>query len=333
MNTIEVSIIVPAYNAENTIPDTLTSLINQDYPPENYEIIVVDDGSTDNTFNVAKSFEKNYRGILLKVLKKENGGKGSAQNYGVQNSLGRYILTIDADSIAPSNWIKNMVKSLKKCDVVSGIYYAYNPTFITEKMQNALFIANFRYSSMSVVASGTNFGFRREVFYRIGGFNEKTPSTTFDFIERAKKVGFKFCVNRESYVHTRVHKDVIKLVKQLLRWRENPLRLYRSEKKILYLFPFLYNSFMSLLLPTSITLSIAYGNLSILFIGLLFLFILTFFQYSLRLLRLLENSENTWVFYLIVYVLFEAFIMKPLYLPYWAYRFFKPRTMGSFRGR
>ncbi|MFA4702005.1 glycosyltransferase [Pyrococcus kukulkanii] len=329
---VEVSIVIPAYNSENTLWDTLNSLLAQNYPKDKYEIIVVDDGSTDSTYHIANQFKMRYKNnIRIRVFtKNENQGKGSAQNFGVNVSNGNYILTIDSDSIAPPNWIQTMVSSLKTCDVVSGVYYAYNPSNIIEKMQNALFISKFKYSKNPMVIAGTNFGFKKSVFYEIGGFNEKTPSTTFDFVIRAKQKGFKFCVNKDSYVYTRVHNNLISLIVQLLRWRENPLKLYFYERKIQHLVPFIFNFTMSLILPLSIIFGILHDT-TMLLVGLLILLIGTSLQHLPKFCRLLVNSEYYWGAYLLIYILFEAFIMKPLYLPYWVYRILRPRHTGSFR--
>ena len=85
------SIIVPAYNVEKYIEKCIDSILNQSY--KNYEVIVINDGSTDNTLNI---LNKKYKD-KVKIYSKENGGLSSARNYGVLKSSSKYILFVDSD--------------------------------------------------------------------------------------------------------------------------------------------------------------------------------------------------------------------------------------------
>lgn len=91
-----VSIFVPSYNEGATIEAALRSLIELDYP--RYEVIVINDGSTDDTLRRARQFEGRHAGCTVRVLDKPNGGKWSAHNLAFQRSTGELILCIDADS-------------------------------------------------------------------------------------------------------------------------------------------------------------------------------------------------------------------------------------------
>ena len=88
-----VSIVVPIYNTEQYIPKCIESLINQTY--KNLEIILVDDGSTDNSFNICEKYQKEDERI--KLFHKENGGVSSARNYGIKKATGKYICFCDSD--------------------------------------------------------------------------------------------------------------------------------------------------------------------------------------------------------------------------------------------
>jgi len=99
-----ISIIIPAYNEEKVIARTIESTMEIDYPHK--EIIVVDDGSKDNTLLIAKR----YQSDMVKVLHKENGGKASALNYGLTFARGEYIAVLDADTIAGKNSLKEVAK-------------------------------------------------------------------------------------------------------------------------------------------------------------------------------------------------------------------------------
>ena len=91
------SIIVPVYNVELYLEDCLNSLLNQDF--DDYEIILVNDGSTDGSQNICENYGKRYQKI--KYYKKENGGLSDTRNYGLDRAIGEYIIFVDSD-----DWIK-----------------------------------------------------------------------------------------------------------------------------------------------------------------------------------------------------------------------------------
>ena len=91
-----VSIIVPAYNEGEVIQGAIRSLFSLDYP--RYEILVVDDGSTDDTFLRARTFEGDHGRVSVRVIRKPNGGKSSALNAGIREARGELVLCMDGDS-------------------------------------------------------------------------------------------------------------------------------------------------------------------------------------------------------------------------------------------
>ena len=105
-----VSIIIPLYNSENYIIDTLESCTNQTY--KNIEIIVVDDGSKDGSYSMVENFCKTHPQI--KLFKQKNGGASKARNLGLKHSNGDYIMYLDADDLMTKNKIENQIKILHK---------------------------------------------------------------------------------------------------------------------------------------------------------------------------------------------------------------------------
>ena len=95
------SIIVPMYNMSKYLASCLDSLVNQNIDKAEYEIILIDDGSTDNTLDIAKEYASKYDNI--KVITKENGGVSSARNLGIDISEGEYIWFVDSDDFISSN--------------------------------------------------------------------------------------------------------------------------------------------------------------------------------------------------------------------------------------
>ena len=119
---IKVSIIVPVYNVEKYISKCLDSLVNQTL--NEIEIIVVNDGSLDNSQKIIDDYVKKYPDKIKSYIK-ENGGQGSARNYGLNKAIGEYVTFIDSDDYIDTNFAKDMYKLAKKeksqmviCDII-----------------------------------------------------------------------------------------------------------------------------------------------------------------------------------------------------------------------
>lgn len=120
-----VSVIVPAYNAEKTIIRCIDSILQQDY--EHVEIVIVNDGSKDNTLNVIqKAYGNNDR---IKCIDKVNGGVSSARNVGLKNATGQYVSFVDSDDYIDSDMISCMVSAMEKDEsdmAICGYRYENN---------------------------------------------------------------------------------------------------------------------------------------------------------------------------------------------------------------
>lgn len=104
----KVSILIPLYNSEKYISETIQSALSQTW--ENKEIIIVDDGSTDNSYSIAKSFES----TILKVYKQNNQGACVARNFAFEKSTGDYIQYLDADDLLSANKVSEQLGLLEK---------------------------------------------------------------------------------------------------------------------------------------------------------------------------------------------------------------------------
>ena len=112
-NEILVSIIVPVYNAKKYLSNTLESILKQSY--KNLEIILVNDGSTDNSKEICEHYAKIDSRIIL--LNKINGGVSSARNYGLEVAKGDYVSFIDSDDYLTVDMIETLVKDVQNTDV------------------------------------------------------------------------------------------------------------------------------------------------------------------------------------------------------------------------
>ena len=100
---MKLSIIIPAYNVQNNIHNTLFSLLNQSN--KNFEIILVNDGSTDNTLEVVERILSKNNLINYKIVNKENGGVSSARNVGILEAQGEYLYFLDGDDYVSPNMV------------------------------------------------------------------------------------------------------------------------------------------------------------------------------------------------------------------------------------
>lgn len=108
METIKFSIVIPVYNAEKYIKQCIESIINQHY--KHWELILVDDGSTDESYTICMQESENDNRIT--VLHKENGGASSARNVGIKNSTGNYLVFVDADDLVAPFWLYGYYKCI-----------------------------------------------------------------------------------------------------------------------------------------------------------------------------------------------------------------------------
>lgn len=170
--TIRYSVIIPAFNAGKTLSDTLVALKQQSISPAEYEVIVVDDGSTDETAALARRFGAN-------CISQPNRGPAAARNYGVRVARGEIILFTDADCVPDRDWIRQMTLPFRNERMV-GVKGAYRTrqTELAARFAQAEF--EDRYDLLKKVAAidmvdTYSAAFRREVFIKIGLFDESFP--------------------------------------------------------------------------------------------------------------------------------------------------------------
>lgn len=108
MLDVQVSIIIPVYNTESLISECIDSILNQSFI--NWELILVDDGSTDDSRRICELYAQNDHRI--KVLMQENQGQGAARNYGLKHIKGKYVMFVDSDDIIHKNILKDLLSAI-----------------------------------------------------------------------------------------------------------------------------------------------------------------------------------------------------------------------------
>ena len=120
---VDISLIVPVYNVENYLERCLLSVENQTF--ENFEVIIVNDGSTDGSLRVIQRFLN--RNMNFKLIDQENKGLGEARNVGIKNSCGRYVAFLDSDDFLEPNYLEKLyLSAIRTCaDIVCCNFYFY----------------------------------------------------------------------------------------------------------------------------------------------------------------------------------------------------------------
>ena len=196
------SILIPAYNEEQSISSCLNSLISVAY--DDKEIIVIDDASTDHTVQVVEEYLS--KGVIL-VRRKINGGRAAALNSGLQKATGEVIVTTDADTIVPSNWLRRFNLCFEQQGVVAvgGSYQAKNKDKLLANVTSLLdIILNvvFKKSLVPNKLSGVNSAILRKELLNLGGFNENSWwSEDSELGWKLDKIG-KVIYDRDNVVST-----------------------------------------------------------------------------------------------------------------------------------
>ncbi len=184
-----VSVIIPVLNEERVIRECLNSLVELDYPPERREILVVDNGSTDRTAEIIKTFPVRY-------LWEERRGASAARNKGIEASKGEILTFTDADCVVTTGWLREVVKAIDEEGVggVAGEVVAYPPKTPAEwyaaKVRH-LSPRKYLFRPIMPFAVFANLAFRRGVFEKIGLLDEgflRGESTDFVPVSSGKRI-------------------------------------------------------------------------------------------------------------------------------------------------
>jgi len=164
-----ISIVIPSHNSEKTIEKTIKSVLNQDYT-KRYEVLVID-SSKDRTPEIVSKYP-------VKLIRQKPKGPSAARNLGVKKAKGGIVVFIDADCIAPKNWLKNLVKSFsnKEIAAVAGGYRVKNKESLVARFANHEI--NERHERMNKLkkidfVGSFNCAYRKKIFQKFGGFDTK----------------------------------------------------------------------------------------------------------------------------------------------------------------
>lgn len=218
-----VTIIVPVWNEAKTLAGTVNSLLALDYPKENLDIIIVDDGSTDGTRHVANTFKSHSQ---VRVFHKENGGKHTAVNLALKRAKGDLIGCLDADSFVDKNALLEIVRCFEdeKIMAVTPAIRVHTPSNTLQKIQRVeynmgIFLRKM-FGSMNAihVTPGPFSIFRKKVFEDLGEYRRAHNTEDMEMALRMHKNHYPIANAYTAYVYTVTPRTVKGLYKQRLRW-------------------------------------------------------------------------------------------------------------------
>lgn len=220
---ISVSVIVPAFNEEKVITKTIDSLLLNNY--SHFDIIIIDDGSTDNTSQVVKTtYENNPK---IKLFTRKNAGKGESMNYGISHSKSEVVIIIDADTLFGTDTIRMLARHF--CDplvgAVSGNVKVWNRENMLTNFQALEYntsqnLDRRAYDSINTitVVPGAVGAWRREVILELGWFSKDTLAEDSDMTINLLRSGYSIHHEEYAYAYTEAPSDWNSFTKQRFRW-------------------------------------------------------------------------------------------------------------------
>ncbi|HUC01396.1 MAG TPA: glycosyltransferase [Candidatus Paceibacterota bacterium] len=244
----DVSIVIPAWNEEVGIVRTMRSALENSYRGS-LEVVVVNDGSTDNSDAVIRAFQKEYEASAaahpnrrLVYRYKGNGGKGSALNEGIRLSGGEIIMTIDADCYVTPTAVENFVKQFVDPKVMAAVGNVKigNTGTLIGTIQYLEFLFSFYFKKADslmntiYIIGGAAGAFRREVFEKVGLYDTGHITEDIDFSVRIQAAGMRIVYAANAIVYTEGASDIEGLMKQRLRWKRGRFRTFWEHRGLFF---------------------------------------------------------------------------------------------------
>ncbi len=287
---LDASIIICTFNGEKIIRKSIESLLNQTYPSNKFEIILIDDGSTDNTYKVAKSYP-------IKVIRhKKNAGLSIARNTGLKHAKGKVYICFDDDCFADQSWLEELLKAYSPnvagvCgqtkNSTSGIIDKYlmeighgNPSPLHNSRLNSplkrllIYIKDMYSKTTSKIKKnkfivseiwGENCSFPTDLLKKVGGWNpDLSGIEDTDLCNRIKKITKDpFICTRKAIIYHNGETSFIQLIKKPYLRKDAIVSYYHLNKKIPHLFPF---PILLIVLNSVILISLGYEWFLVIFI-------------------------------------------------------------------
>ncbi len=218
-----VTIIVPCFNEEFTVSKTIRSILSLDYPKDKLSIVVVDDGSTDNTQKTLEVFTDNPQ---VRIFSKENGGKYTALNFALTKIESDLVGCLDADSFVDKEALNKIVPKFLDSEVmaVTPSIHVDKPKTVLQRVQRIEYSWGILFRRVLAAINGLYVTpgpfsiFRTEMLKKIGGYKHAHNTEDMELALRMHKHGLKICNAQEAHVYTVAPAQLRGLYKQRVRW-------------------------------------------------------------------------------------------------------------------
>jgi len=238
-----ISIVVPAYNEGKLLESTVQSLLGMDYPK--YEIILVDDGSTDDTRSVARDLVGSYRDGRVEVflVEKANGGKSTALNAGVQVSNYDFLLNVDGDSQLSPDTLRKTIRHFvdARLGAIAGNVKVLNRNNIWTTLQALEYVEglNMARSAQSIlklvnIIPGPLGLFRKQAIMDAGWYSSDTFAEDADITLKIIRAGWRVEYEPDAKSFTEAPDRIVDLLKQRYRWTRGILQAVRKHRDLFF---------------------------------------------------------------------------------------------------
>ncbi len=226
-----VSVVVPAFNEGVVIQPALRALLQLDYP--NYEIIMIDDGSTDDTYEKALAVARESQTVNLRVVTKRNGGKAEALNTGMTLAKGEFVLNMDGDTKLSRNTLRACIKHFENPSIgaVAGNVKVLNRENVWTNIQSLEYVEGLAMArkaqsfirSVNIIPGPIGL-FRKSVLKQVGGYDHDTFAEDCDLTLKILMNGWHIAYEPSAIAWVESPSRLLDLIKQRYRWTRGILQ-------------------------------------------------------------------------------------------------------------
>jgi glycosyltransferase involved in cell wall biosynthesis len=239
-----ISVIVPSFNRKSEIQELLNSLSEQRLPRDQFEILIVDDGSTDDTERLIADFITSTN-MPVRFIRQDHQGPGAARNLGMDKAQGEIFVFIDSDCTAPPNWLSVIKKAfnddpdLRAFGGRDDARADFPPLLlaINYSMTSFLTTGGMRGGKKKRLAKfyprSFNMGLHRQLYEKIGGFGGMRHGQDIEFSNRIIKSGGKVAYLHDSFVYHKRRTSLCKFFRQVFNWGVARINLYKIDSAML----------------------------------------------------------------------------------------------------
>ena len=236
-----VSIIVPVKNGEKVLPRLMDHLLNLDYPADRIEIILVEDGSRDNSYNLCLEYAKRYPDLVKVLHRDESKGKPDALNFALKHAQGEILAFFDVDSVVSRDSLKRAVELLKDPNAAAvqqrTASLNYNQNILTrlihiEETCSSIILEGRNALKLFVPLTGSCMFIKRDAIEKVGGWNADSLTEDAELSVRLHKEGFTIVYDKEVGAYQEAPASLRSFIKQRMRWYRGLIETFAQSLNI-----------------------------------------------------------------------------------------------------